>query len=375
MPGLYLHFPFCKSKCSYCSFYSTALLSLKDKYIKALCQEIRLQKSSWHAQSFETIYFGGGTPSLFTAGELSSIIEVLYKELNITSQVEFTMEANPEQLNSHYLSEISTLGINRLSIGIQSFNDHILKSLRRAHTAEQARVAIRHALNTGFDNISIDLIYGILERDSAEWRKEITTALSYPITHLSAYSLTVEENTLLAKRISKGECEMPPDEKAISDYLILQEEIKKGGFCQYEISNYARNGMISKHNYAYWQNKPYLGLGPSAHSYDLRARYWNIADINNYISSLEKGIIPFEKENLSQADLYNEHILLSLRTSAGLNVQSLLNRFGEEFYKTFLQNLKGIEKSKYIFENNHVRLSEEGKMFADSIAVELFYDE
>ncbi|MDL2309222.1 radical SAM family heme chaperone HemW [Bacteroidales bacterium OttesenSCG-928-B11] len=372
MAGLYIHFPFCKSKCIYCSFYSIATLSLKDDYIQALCNELRLRKSFLNNQSFDTIYFGGGTPSLFTPQELEIIINAILKELNINSEIEFTMELNPDGISLDDLSGYKSLGINRLSIGVQSFNNHILKLLRRRHNVDDIDDVIRNAVKVGFENISIDLIYGILERTTKEWKEEIIQAFSYPITHLSAYSLTVEENTLLSKQIRCGDRAVPSEEKAINDYLILQTMLKSNDFQQYEISNYTKNNKISRHNNAYWQNIPYLGLGPSAHSYDLYARYWNTSDINLYINSVNSGKIPCEKEELSSDDQYNEFILLRLRTTAGIDLIEMQTRFGETMYNYFLKNLHKITNNHYIMDEKSVILTDQGRLFADYIAGELF---
>jgi oxygen-independent coproporphyrinogen-3 oxidase len=348
-----------------------ASLSLKNEYLQALIQEIHLRKSFLDNPVYDTIYFGGGTPSLFSPKELEQIINTLYHEFNMASEIEFTMEVNPDSLSLHYLSDIRMLGVNRLSIGIQSFNNEILTLLRRSHTTAQAHETIQNATQTGFKNISIDLIYGILERSEEDWQADLNEAFSYPITHLSAYSLTVEENTLLSKRILRGDYETPPEEKAIQDYHILQQKIKENGFQQYEISNYAKNGMISKHNYSYWQHIPYLGLGPSAHSYNLHTRYWNVDNLSEYISTVKNGEISGEKEELSIVDLYNEFILLSLRTSEGLDLRVMEKRFDKALCDLFYENLKLIDCNMYNFENQFIRLSEEGKLFADYVAGEM----
>ena len=260
MAGIYIHFPFCRAKCIYCNFYSIANLKYKNDFIDALMKEIALRKEYLKSEIIHTLYLGGGTPSLFSITELSEIKKQLDYFFTLSPDLEFTIEANPDQLNLDYLKSLKELGINRLSIGIQSLNNHILKILRRSHTAEVALQSINNALKAGFENISVDLIYGIFEREDKEWSGELEKIFSYPISHLSAYSLTVEENTLLNKKIATKEYAYPTEEKAIRDFTLLLDAARNAGFEQYEISNFAKNGQFSRHNFSYWQGVPYLGL-------------------------------------------------------------------------------------------------------------------
>ncbi len=372
MSGIYIHFPFCTKKCIYCNFYSTTSLTQKDAYIKALQKEIIQSTDYLSDVPIRTLYFGGGTPSLLSIKELSIILETLKLHYFFDKNLEFTFEANPETLTLEYLKSLRELGINRISIGIQSFHDSILHFLNRRHHGEEAQMAIKNALNAGFDNISIDLIYGISERTGSMWLSDLQTAYSYPITHLSAYALSIEENTLLQTKIKRGILTQPREEQFIEDYYLLLEESRKAGFEQYEISNFAKNKRISQHNYAYWEGKPYLGLGPSAHSYNLQTRRWNVANLSTYIQQIETGFCHYETETLSETDHFNEYILLHLRTAEGIDIDKIRTRFGNE-KEIYVRNyFLTIEPSHYTIENNYYQLTDAGKLWADQIAMNLF---
>lgn len=372
MSGIYIHFPFCTKKCIYCNFYSTTSLTQKDAYIKALQKEIIQSTDYLSDVPIRTLYFGGGTPSLLSIKELSIILETLKLHYFFDKNLEFTFEANPETLTLEYLKSLRELGINRISIGIQSFHDSILHFLNRRHHGEEAQMAIKNALNAGFDNISIDLIYGISERTDSMWLSDLQTAFSYPITHLSAYALSIEENTLLQTKIKRGILVQPREEQFIEDYYLLLEESRKAGFEQYEISNFAKNKRISKHNHAYWEGKPYLGLGPSAHSYNLETRRWNVANLSTYIQQIETEVCHYETEILSETDHFNEYILLHLRTAEGIDLNEIRTRFGNEKELYVRNYFLTIEPSHYIIDNNYYRLTDAGKLWADQIAMNLF---
>ena len=372
MAGIYIHFPFCKSKCIYCNFYSIASLSRKNDFIEALCNEMEIRKDYLSEAKISTLYFGGGTPSLFTMSELEKIIHHLKSSFSLQDVEEFTIEANPEQLSLEYLSQLKSLGINRLSIGIQSFDDRILTLLRRGHTAKDAITAIQNAFDVGFENISIDLIYGIAARTSEDWRQELRTALSFPITHLSAYALTVEENTLLYKKIAQGTFPENSDEKALPDYDDLITMTEGRGFEQYEISNFAKEGCYSKHNYSYWQDVPYLGLGPAAHSYNGTSRQWNPSNLNKYIEGVENNHVEVEQELLTPEMKFNEYVLLALRTSQGISLEYAERKFGQQRMAHILQIFSTIDKNHYTLQNGQLILTKEGKLFADYIAEALF---
>ena len=282
------------------------------------------------------------------------------------------MEANPEQLTPEYLRSLRALGINRLSIGVQSFNDEILRLLNRRHSAAEAVTAVQNATEAGFTNLSIDLIYDIAFRTKAMWESDLRTALSLPLCHLSAYSLTVEENTILARQVAGGKPFVPDECDTERDYNLLLELTEEAGFEQYEISNYAKGGMVSRHNYAYWTRTPYLGLGASAHSYCGNTRWWNAANLRQYIDGMLRGEPVRESETLSSDDQYNEYVLLRLRTNAGLDLDELARLFGCDYKNLFVKQLKKIKTDYYLMEKNRVQLTYTGRLFADAVAMELF---
>ena len=372
MAGIYVHFPFCKQKCIYCNFYSVASQKEKATYWDALCQEIAETTDFLPTNHIDTLYFGGGTPSLCTPFELERIIKEIQKFYHFNEGFEFTMEANPEQLTPEYLQDIQSLGINRLSIGVQSFDDEILRLLNRRHTAAEAVRAVENAANADFTNLSIDLIYDIAYRTKEMWESDLQKALSLPLCHLSAYSLTVEENTILARQIANGKEFVPDECDTERDYALLIEQTEKAGFVQYEISNFAKGGMVSRHNSAYWNRTPYLGLGASAHSYSGNVRRWNVANLRQYIEGIFRGEPVRESETLSSDDQYNEFVLLRLRTNAGLDLDELARLFGVDYKKLFTKQLTNIKTDYYSMEKNRVRLTYTGRLFADAVAMELF---
>ena len=372
MAGIYVHIPFCKQKCIYCSFYSVASQKEKAAYWDALCQEIALTQDFLPTKDIETLYFGGGTPSLCTPEELGRILQELQKHYHFKDGFEFTMEANPEQLTPEYLRSLRELGINRLSIGVQSFNDEILRLLNRRHTAAEAIRAVENAANAGFTNLSIDLIYDIAFRTKEMWESDLRTALSLPLCHLSAYSLTVEENTILARQVAGGKPFVPDECDTERDYNLLLKLTEAAGFEQYEISNYAKNGAVSRHNSAYWNRTPYLGLGAAAHSYCGNVRRWNVANLRQYIDGMFRGEPVRESETLDTDTQYNEMVLLRLRTNAGLSLDELATLFGEEYKKRFLKQLGTVNQDYFILNENQIHLTRAGRLFADAVAMELF---
>ena len=374
MPGLYIHFPFCLQKCVYCSFYSVASMQRREEYWTALFQEMELRKNFLSDNQYDTLYIGGGTPSLCTPAELERLLEKIHQNFKIKEDAECTIEANPEQLTPDYLSALKSLGFNRLSIGVQSFDDDILRLLNRRHDAATALAAVENAHAAGFDNLSIDLIYDIVYRTAAMWRQELATALSLPIVHLSCYSLTVEENTLLARRVREGQPYLPEEADTERDFLILREMTAKAGFEQYEISNFARGDHRSRHNHAYWTGEPYLGLGPAAHSYRAPVRQWNVADLKRYVAGMACGEPDIEKEVLTPAQQYDEFVLLRLRTREGIPLQELEKKFRMERKSQLLRQLQKVNPAYYTLAEDHVRLTEAGLLFADAVAGELFAD-
>lgn len=372
MSGIYIHFPFCKSKCIYCNFYSVAALQQKDAYLHALQQEIELTTDYLPDKHISTLYFGGGTPSLLTPDELEAILFHLSLHYMFSTNAEITLEANPDQLTIDYLRELKRLGINRLSIGVQSFSNDILRRLKRRHTAEQALQALSAAFEVGFENVSIDLIYGIPYRKDNQWNKELAKAFSFPITHLSAYSLTVEPSTLLDLQIKKQQFLSLDEAQEECDYKQLVDCATNSGFEHYEISNFAKNGCVSRHNFAYWEGVPYLGLGPSAHSFDGQSRQWNPADIQRYVQNVAAGHREEEKEILTPEMQFNEYVMLMLRTYKGVDIEYVSNKFGVKFAEHILQNWSQVPAAFYSQPGPyHYVLTAEGMRFADKIAVDL----
>lgn len=374
MAGLYFHIPFCASKCIYCGFYSVINRALERDYLLSLHQEMDLRKEYLNGASISTIYFGGGTPSLLSINTLEDILEHIRKNFTLVSALEITIEANPEQLTLEYCQQLRAIGINRLSIGVQSFQDDVLRFMGRRHNAEDAIAAIHNAKEAGFSNISIDLIYGVAERDDARWQQDVDTALSMPIQHLSCYALTPEENSILYKQIQNRKHAPVDDEQAARQYDILIKKIEKSPFEHYEVSNFAIPGYESKHNSSYWDHTPYLGFGPAAHSFNGSSRQWNPANLKQYIENIAQKIDNEEKEELSADDLYNESILLGLRTREGIDLQSIGLTYGQERASQLLQHFRQhVDTAFFEEKENRLRLTEAGYWFADGIAADAFH--
>ena len=375
MAGIYVHIPFCKKKCHYCNFFTLASKKHKALFLESLQKEILLQKNYLKGDLIETIYLGGGTPSLLTISEIAKILDSIRENYPISNSAEIDIETNPDDLDEETLIAYKSLGINRLSIGTQSFDDVTLNSLNRVHTAQQAIDSVRLAKKIGFDNISIDLIYGIPGLSNEKWKKSIESAISLEIPHLSAYHLTVEPNTALEVLIRKKQYPKPVDEEGVEHFNILSESLQSAGYEHYEISNYALPGKYSIHNTNYWRQQKYLGLGPSAHSYNLESRQWNIASITKYNQALSLGKLDYELEKINIVDQYNEFVMLGLRTQWGINIDELLNRFGEKRKEFFERNIqKYIVDEKVFVEHNIYKLTQIGKAFADGIASDVFID-
>ena len=375
MAGLYIHIPFCKSKCSYCDFYSGVQGSLTDKLVNALQHEIELRADYPKGEELQTIYFGGGTPSILTHKQLSDIFATIAERWDIEKCTEITLEANPDDLSAEKLKELSELPINRLSIGIQSFHDDELSMLRRRHSAQQAVETVREAQRY-FQNISIDLMYGLPGQTIPGWEETISQALALNIQHISAYHLTYEEGTLFERKRKEGRIIPVTEETSVAMYHLLQSMLKERGIEQYEISNFATPGFHSRHNSSYWDGTPYLGIGPSAHSFDRESRQWNVANTAKYISGIEQEKPCFEKEILSVTDKYNEMILISLRTTKGISVELMENQFGTAAKQELLKQSKHFIKSGILFlDNNYLRLSPEGLFLSDSVITNLMREQ
>ena len=369
MPGLYLHIPFCKSKCVYCGFYSTVNQKDMEKYLTALDTEMVLRKDETAGDKIRTLYFGGGTPSLLQPAQLQHILDNIHRNYSINPNAEITIEANPEQLTSEYCKSLKSVGFNRISIGIQSFHDDILQFLGRKHTAKEALQAVENAHAAGFDNISIDLIYGVNERDNTLWHRELDIAFGLPIVHFSAYALTVEENSLLYRRIHQHRDVEPDEDLASVQYELLSEAVANSRFAQYEISNFAVKGWESRHNSAYWYRVPYLGLGASAHSFDGKHRSWNAPTLSGYFAQIEQRKPCHERETLTDIDKYNEFILLRLRTASGIDIQEMEELFGAARVESLLRYFASeVPDEHFVHTSDRLYLTAKGLWFADGIA-------
>ncbi len=369
--GIYIHIPFCKQACHYCDFHFSTSLRKKGELVDALCKELVLRKNELLGK-VETIYLGGGTPSLLSFEELQQIFETIYTNFKISESPEITLEANPDDLSNNLIIQLSKSPINRLSIGIQSFFEEDLKLMNRAHNASEALECIEEAKKQ-FDNISIDLIYGIPGMSNERWKENLEIALNLNVPHLSCYALTVEPKTALKKFIEKGIVAPVDEEVAKQHYEILLLETEKAGLENYEFSNFGKLGFHSRNNTAYWEDKPYLGIGPSAHSYNGKSRSWNVANNTKYIKSITEGILPSETEILSKEDRYNEYIMTGLRTKKGISLEKVEKEFGKEYSEYLLkQAVISLKKELLILEDQTLKISKKGKFLSDGIAADLF---
>lgn len=387
--GIYIHIPFCKQACHYCDFHFSTSLKKRDDMVAALAKELQLRKDEFKNQTVETIYFGGGTPSLLTIGELHYLIETVYKNYQVSTNPEITLEANPDDLitasksNNHaslsavqrslsIFKDYKNIGINRLSIGIQSFFEADLKLMNRAHNATEAKTCLEEATKY-FDNISLDLIYGVPGASNAQWLANIEMALSFGIPHISSYALTVEPKTALASFIEKGIIANVDDEQAHDQFHILKETLEASGFVHYELSNFGKDGYFSKNNSAYWQGKSYIGIGPSAHSFNGKQRGWNVKNNSKYINAIMSSQLPIEIETLTLTDQYNEYIMTGLRTIWGVSFDKVELDFGST-YKTYLieQSKIFINQQLLYIDGAHLRVTKKGQFLSDGISSELF---
>jgi oxygen-independent coproporphyrinogen-3 oxidase len=370
MAGIYLHIPFCRQACHYCNFHFSTSLARKNDFISALLKEIVTRKDYLEGEAVETVYFGGGTPSLLTAEEIKSILDGLRSVFSIVPEAEITLEANPDDITTTRLRSWRQAGVNRLSIGVQSFFEEDLRWMNRAHDANQALDCIRQALEEGFDNISIDLIYGGPTLPDSHWRENVERAIDLGVPHLSCYALTVEPRTALDTLIRRHEMSDVSPEDQARQFLLLMDWTAAAGYEHYEISNFALPGHRSRHNSAYWQGRKYLGLGPSAHSYNGVSREWNIANNARYISA--PGLVA-EKEVLTPEQQLNEYIMISLRTAEGIDLATLARRFGPLRAEGLRQQAeKYIQGATIRVESGRLQLTKEGKLLADGIAGDLF---
>ena len=376
MAGIYIHIPFCKQACHYCDFHFSTSLALKNDFIAALLKETDLRSGYLQKEAVETIYFGGGTPSLLSEAEIAAILQNIYRHFNVREDAEITLEANPDDVSPPALNAWKRTGINRLSLGVQSFFGEDLQWMNRAHNEKQALDSIRNAQSAGLDNISIDLIYGSPGLTDARWKENIGQAVSLQIPHLSCYALTVEPKTALYKRIEQKKMRDVIPEDQARQFLEGIQWLEESGYEHYEISNFAKPGKRSRHNSAYWLSEKYLGLGPSAHSFNGKTRQWNIANNNLYIQSLAQNELNFELETLKPTDRLNEYIMTSLRTMEGLDLRKVNHEFGSGKRNQLEQNAsKYINQGQLKNENGKLMLTLKGKLFADGIAAGLFFVE
>ena len=374
MAGIYLHIPFCKQACNYCDFHFSTSMKMKVDFVQAVIQEIELRKDVFANEFISSVYFGGGTPSLLSKEELDRIFEKLYKSFKIDADAEITLEANPDDLTFEKIQELKDSPVNRLSIGVQSFRDEDLKYMNRAHTAIEALNSIKMAQDAGFQNITIDLIFGTPGMTNEDWKHNLRKSFALNIPHISSYALTVEEKTPLYYQILKKNLAPVDEQQSADQFKILMDEMLRYGYEQYEISNFCKDNLYSKHNSSYWKKDYYLGLGPSAHSYFGNSRLWNISNNVKYIKALFASQLPLVKENLNTQEMYNEYVMTSLRTKWGCNLIEIEKDYSMSFSHYFKAQIKSHEINGYVFENKGVyTLSEKGKLIADRITSDLFF--
>lgn len=383
MPGIYIHIPYCRKACYYCNFHFSVSQKNKLAFLSALKQEIALSKNFFNKDKepfepvyLDTIYFGGGTPSLLSIEEIMDILNEISRYYIYDKNTEITLEANPDDLSQTKADALYNSPVNRLSIGIQSFHNDDLEYMNRSHNKYQAERSIVNSKNAGFNNITVDLIYGTPGLTDKKWEENIKILLKHEIPHISAYALTVEPNTPLSVLIRKGKAASVIDDNCIRQFEILQEQLQNNNYHHYEISNFGKEGYFSKHNVSYWTGEKYLGLGPSAHSFDSEKRYWNISNTTKYIESIKNGLIPQEAEILTNTQKINEYLMTSLRTMWGCDLKKITADFGKDVHnKTLNSSEKFIQKGWMINKNYHLILTNKGKLFADGIASELFLEQ
>ncbi|GAB3826346.1 radical SAM family heme chaperone HemW [Hymenobacter jeollabukensis] len=377
MAGLYLHIPFCKQACHYCDFHFSTALGRKPQVVEALLREMELRQDYLGGASLSTIYFGGGTPSLLSETELLTLFEAIYRRFDVAPDAEITLEANPDDLSSTKLRELTASPVNRLSIGLQSFHEPHLRLMNRAHSAQESRRSVLAAQDAGFANLSIDLIYGVPAPEPGHgiWQHDLAQALELRVPHLSCYALTIEPQTVFGRRLQKGQFRAAPEEFVAREFELLLDASRAAGYEQYEISNFARPGHHSRHNSSYWQGTPYLGLGPSAHSFDGVSRQYTVASNAQYVQGLlERGELPATREDLSPTDRANEYLMTSLRTSAGCNL-AYLRQLGVDLTTARAAYLQQLQHDGWAtLTPDLLRLTDRGKLLADQITLELFLE-
>lgn len=374
MAGIYIHIPFCKQRCNYCAFYSTTLYNIREEYVNALCKELLARKDYVAGDTINTIYFGGGTPSTLTIEQLSRICNTIYSTYPIAENPEVTIECNPDDLTPEYLERLKELPFNRISMGVQSFNNIQLKRLGRRHTAEGAHLAVANARAAGYNNISIDLMFALPGSTLLEWQHDLESAIALKPDHLSAYNLMYEEGTPLYRALQRGDFNELGEDDNVKQFGMLIEAMKGAGYRHYEISNFALPGKESRHNSSYWNDTPYIGCGAAAHSYNGTSREWNIADIKTYIEGMDSGKRNFEAEHLTEEERYNDTILTRLRTSNGLPLAWMRDKFSDKLNAYMLRAAeKEVALGNLKKENGHLSLTEKGIFISDAVIRELIY--
>ena len=374
MAGIYIHIPFCKQRCNYCAFYSTTLYNIRERYVNALCKEILMRKEYAACAPIETIYIGGGTPSTLTMEQLQRICDTIYDVHSVSPTAEVTIECNPDDLTPEFLTQLRRLPFNRISMGVQSFNDTQLKRLGRRHNSDKARQAVKNAREAGYDNISIDLIFALPGSTIAEWEHDLESAIALRPDHLSAYNLTYEDGTPLHRALERGDFAELSEEENVEQFQMLIAKLKEAGYRHYEISNFALPGRESRHNSSYWNDTPYIGCGAAAHSYNGTSRQWNIADIQEYIKGIESNNPNFEIEELTEEERYNDTILTRLRTAKGLPLAWIKERFSEKLNNYMLHAAeKEIALGNLKEEDGHLSLTEKGIFISDAVIRELIF--
>lgn len=368
MAGIYIHIPFCRKRCYYCDFFKTTDLRSKNRVFDALKNELIIRSREIASEEINTIYLGGGTPSVLVVGELKELLETIKANFSVSTEAEITMEANPDDLTQANLSYLREVGYNRLSMGIQSFSEQDLKLMNRRHGVFQAVQSVKWAKKAGFSNISIDLIYGLPNQSLEEWERNVQTAIELDVQHISAYNLTYHEGTVFYDQLKQGILKELPDELSLQQFQLLIDHLKEAGFDHYEISNFCKPGLYSRHNSSYWKNEKYLGIGPSAHSFDLVSRRWNASSIQEYLNGIENNQPYSESEILSVYDRYNDYIITGLRTIWGVSEDLIEREFPAEFLVYFQEIKKKYLKAGYVsISNGKVCLSQEGLFISDKI--------
>lgn len=379
MSGIYIHIPFCKSRCVYCGFYSTTSLDLRHSYVDAICRELEL-RSDYLSEPVSTVYFGGGTPSVLSVDDLDRIFNAVYKYNKVYGNsdgvAEFTIECNPDDITDEFCSFLSSSPVNRISMGVQSFSDGLLKFARRRHGSSQPKLAVERLRHIGIPNISIDLMFGFPNESLEVWRNDIDKALSLGVEHISAYSLMFEEGTCLYGMLQRGEVKECDEETSLAMFNMLIDRLEAAGYEHYEISNFAKSGFRSQHNSSYWHGVPYLGLGASAHSFNGSTRQWNIGDVRKYIDSISCGNIPAEIEVLTKDNSYDDMIITGLRTVEGVSLDEVERRFGKD-YLDFLEReaLRYVKAKllKYSVDHRSLSLTRKGLFVSDSVMCDLMH--